>query len=86
MPIVPPFREASRVQLRTLVLIRWTAIVGQVVALVLVHFGLEFTLPIVEAMTTVAASALVNLIAQWGNFPRRISELSVAAYLAFDIV
>jgi len=86
MPIVPPFREASRVQLRTLVLIRWTAIVGQAVALVLVHFGLEFTLPIVEAMTTVAASALVNLIVQWGNFPRRISELSVAGYLAFDIV
>ena len=86
MPIVPPFREASRVELRTLVLIRWTAIVGQAVALVLVHFGLKFTLPIVEAMTTVAASALVNLIAQWGNFPRRISELSVAGYLAFDIV
>ena len=86
MPIVPPFHEASRVQLRTLVLIRWTAIIGQAVALLLVHFVLDFTLPVIEAMTAVAASAVVNLMAQWGNFPRRISELSIAGYLAFDIV
>lgn len=35
----------GRVRLQTLVLLRWIAIVGQLLSLLFVHFGLGFPLP-----------------------------------------
>ena len=40
MASLPVIGETSRVQLRTLVFIRWVAIAGQVAALLVVHYGL----------------------------------------------
>ena len=85
MASVPAISESSRVQLRTLVLIRWVAIVGQIAALLVVHYGLGFDLPIVPTMAAVIASAVVNLAAQFGGGSGRISETGAAGYLAFDI-
>ncbi len=85
MASVPVISESSRVQLRTLVLIRWVAIAGQVAALLVVHYGLGFGLPIVPTMAAVIASAIVNLAAQFGGGSGRISETCAAGYLAFDI-
>ena len=78
--------ETSRVQLRTLVLIRWVAIVGQMATLLVVHYGLGFGLPLIGAIATVLGSVVVNLAAQFGGGSRRISEKGAAGYLAFDIL
>ena len=86
MVIAPSVDEASRVQLRTLVLIRWVAIVGQMATLLVVYYGLGFDLPLFATMITVSASAIVNLAAQFIGGSRRVSEKGAAGYLAFDIV
>ena len=65
MVIVPSHNETSRVQLRTLVLIRWVAIVGQMATLLVVFYGLRFDLPLFATMITVLVSATVNLVAQF---------------------
>lgn len=85
MTISPVIGGSARIQLRTLALIRWAAIAGQVAALLVVHFGLEFELPIVAALATVAASAVFNGMTAAGRPFQRLGELEVAAYLAFDI-
>jgi two-component system, sensor histidine kinase RegB len=85
MALTPAIGETSRVQLRTLVLIRWVAIAGQVAALLVVHYGLGFDLPIVPTMATVIASAVVNLAVQFGGGSGPISETGAAGYLAFDV-
>ncbi|MGB0575168.1 MAG: ActS/PrrB/RegB family redox-sensitive histidine kinase [Alphaproteobacteria bacterium] len=85
MASIPAIGETSRVQLRTLVLIRWVAIAGQVAALLVVHYGLRFDLPIVPTMATVMASAIINFAAQFGGGSGPISEKGAAGYLAFDI-
>ncbi|MBI78611.1 MAG: two-component sensor histidine kinase [Rhodospirillaceae bacterium] len=85
MAIVPSHNETSRVQLRTLVLIRWVAIVGQMATLLVVFYGLRFDLPLFATMITVLASATVNLVAQFVGGSRRVSEKGAAGYLAFDI-
>ena len=83
MPIID---ETSRVQLRTLVLIRWVAIAGQMATLLVVHYGLGFDLPLIAAIATVLGSVVINLAAQFGGGSRRISEKGAAGYLAFDIL
>jgi len=78
--------EPGRVQLRTIALIRWAAIAGQAAALLVVHFGLGFALPIGPALVTVGASALVNIALAPRGPAGSIGERGVSLYLAFDIV
>ncbi len=75
------------VRLRTLAQIRWVAVAGQAVALLLVHYGLGFTLPIIPALGVVAASALVNLVTSIGRPGRAwLSDRTAAWFLAYDIL
>lgn len=75
------------VSVRTLVVIRWVALAGQVAALVLVAFGLGSPVPMVPSLSVVAVSALLNLRLQMRRDGReRLRESEAAFYLAFDIM
>ena len=79
--------ENDPVRLRTLTLIRWVAIAGQVLALLVVHYGFQFPVPLGPAFAVVAASLLLNLIVLTGHpTPVRLGERSAAVGLAFDIL
>jgi len=86
-PVAAPYMlgEPGRVQLRTIALIRWVAIAGQATALLVVHFGLGFELPIGPALFTVGASALLNIALAPRRPATRVDERGAALYLAFDI-
>lgn len=78
--------RGGRIRLRTLVFIRWIAVLGQTATLLVVHAGLGFELPIVPAVGTIAASALVNLYAAFGHRDRVwLDDTRAAGYLAFDL-
>ena len=75
------------VRLRTLTLIRWVAIAGQALALLVVHFGFGFPVPLAPAFAVVGASLLLNLIVMTGHPTTvRLGERAAAAFLAFDIM
>ena len=75
------------VSLRTLVLIRWLGVLGQASAVLLVHFGLGYALPLVAALTVIAASAALNLAVQVIRPAQaRISDRDAAFMLGYDIV
>ena len=52
----------GRVRLRTLIIIRWVAIAGQVTALLVVQFGLGYPVPLPAALAAVAVSVIVNAL------------------------
>jgi two-component system, sensor histidine kinase RegB len=52
----------GRLRLRTLILIRWIAVAGQTLTVLVVHFGLEFSLPVAACLTVIAATAASNLL------------------------
>jgi len=83
---LPVIDGPERIQLRTLALIRWAAIAGQGAALLVVHFGLGFDLPILPALAAVAASAVFNIATTARRQFERLQEPKVAGYLAFDVV
>lgn len=76
-----------RLRLRTLTLIRWIAITGQAFTIALVHFSLEFDLPLWPLFGAVGLSALINLILAAG-FPAttRLTERSAGLLLGYDII
>ena len=78
---------AGAVSARTLITIRWVALIGQAVAILVVAYGLQFPLPLSLCIGIVAASAVLNLVMQTrARSSQRLSDRSAALSLGFDIV
>ncbi len=85
--ISEPATGSGRISLRTLVPIRWVAIAGQALALLTVHYGIGFHLPLVPALAVVAGSALLNVILiVHRQVARQLGERYAALCLGYDIL
>lgn len=75
----------GRVRLRTLSNLRWLAISGQSATLFVVHFGLDYQLPLLRCVGVIAASALLNVLLAL-RFPaaHRLTNREATVYLAYD--
>ncbi|HEV2302654.1 MAG TPA: sensor histidine kinase, partial [Stellaceae bacterium] len=77
----------GRISLRTLARIRWVAVAGQALAILTVHFGLGFRLPLLPAFAVVGCSVLLNLIQILNRqATSRLGESGAALYLGYDIL
>ena len=86
--LIQPDRELTGALRRyTLVLLRWAAVVGQAVTLLIVSQLLGYDVPIVGSLLIVGVAVLVN-IAVSVSLPldRRVSDFEAIAQLGFDIL
>ena len=75
------------VSLRTLLLIRWVAVIGQAVTVLVVHYGLGFILPVRSALAVVCASAVLNITVTWlRRRTARLGDREAAIYLGYDVL
>jgi two-component system, sensor histidine kinase RegB len=76
----------KNVRLETLVRLRWLAVFGQLAAVLVVHFGLEFDVPLWSSLAVIALAALLNVALRIG-FPHTqwLEPERAAHLLAFDI-
>jgi hypothetical protein len=79
--------RSRRLRVDTLVTLRWLALLGQFVALVVTYFGLGFLLPLRPCLLVIAASAGLNIGLRW-RFGRieRLEDVPAASMLAYDIL
>ena len=76
-----------RLRLDTLVRLRWLAVSGQTAALLVVHIGLGYPLPVGLAFSLVAFSAWLNIFLKiHAPSATRISESAATLQLAYDIL
>ncbi|MBC7768584.1 MAG: ActS/PrrB/RegB family redox-sensitive histidine kinase [Phycisphaerales bacterium] len=85
---VPSFWTAqSRVRLRTLILLRWLAVLGQTAAVVLVRYGLDVDFPLEWALAAIGVSVALNLgLIALRRSQELAKEWEAAAQLAYDSV
>lgn len=77
----------GRVTLRTLILIRWIAVVGQLATVVIVQWVLAFPLPLGPVLAAVGASVLLNIVAMAQRGGRlRLADRDAALYLGYDML
>src|SRR6266852_4562819 len=77
----------DRISLRRLVLIRWVAIAGQAVALLVVHFAFDFRLPLRPAFAVVGCSVALNLLIPfYRRAAARLGEFEAACFLGYDLL
>jgi len=76
----------ARVRLGTLNNLRWLAVVGQTVAVLIVALILRFDFPILEASIVVGASAMLNVVLSIA-YPssKRLTVREATAFLGYDI-
>lgn len=77
----------SRLRLLTIVRLRWLGVIGQILAVGIVYFGLGFAMPIGPALVCIAMSAWVNVYLAI-RYParHRLSISFATALLAYDIL
>ncbi|MEM6848836.1 MAG: ActS/PrrB/RegB family redox-sensitive histidine kinase [Pseudomonadota bacterium] len=84
-----PIRGANAgvVQVRTLLALRWLAIIGQLLAILFVGLVMDFVMPMVACLSLVALSAASNVYLRLRfSHERRLSEDWTAGVMAFDIM
>ncbi len=74
------------VRLKTLIGLRWFAVIGQAVTVLIVQYWLEFELPLAACLSVIALSAWLNVAMRmhYGNV-QRLEPGPVAWLLAYDI-
>ena len=79
--------RGGRLRLRTLVVIRWIALLGQAITLSVVYFGFGYQILFVPAMTVIALAGVLNVVlsvvrpsATWA------SDREATLNLCFDVV
>ncbi len=78
--------RSRNVRLDTLVQLRWLAVVGQLTAVLAVHFGLEFDVAILPCFVVIGLAALLNIALRIAFPDTQWLEPDRAAYLlGFDI-
>lgn len=78
--------RSAWLRLRTLILLRWLAVIGQLVAISIAIQVYHITLPLGLCLLVIGASVLANLVASF-TFPenKRLSEVEAMLTLLFDI-
>jgi len=84
-PVPLPSRLDGRVTGRTLVLMRWIAVWGQLTSLGVTTLGLHISMPVAPVLATIGASVLLNLVVMaQRSFQLRLTDQDATFYLAFD--
>lgn len=87
LPLLDLARRPAYVRLMTLVVLRWLAIGGQVIAVFTVQTVLGFPMPIRYCIPIIAASVILNVVVSLRSpTTSRLTARSTAAYLAFDLI
>lgn len=86
MPAAEQIANMPRaVRLKTLIALRWFSVIGQAIAVLVVHYWLEFDLPLATCLTVIAVSAWLN-VAMSMHFRnvQRLAPVPAAGLLAYD--
>jgi len=71
---------------KTLVNLRWIAIIGQLIAINFVHFYLKLDLPYVETHIIIFIGLITNIVLQFNIRTNQLKDLSASLFLTYDLL
>lgn len=78
----------ARLRIRTLVMVRWLTVAGQLASVLFVRFVLGFDLPLAACLTLIALSAWMNVLVHLASAStqRQVADWEATAQIGFDIL
>ena len=88
MKLLEVFKPEDNIQLdkKTLVILRWIAIIGQIITINFVYFVLNFDLLFFYCCLIVFLGALTNIFLQFNTKENLLSNFNSTLYLAYDLI
>lgn len=79
--------HSRRFRLQTLVRLRWLAVAGQTLTVLIIDLALDFPLPLLQAAFLIGALAIANImLSLWFPPTQRIGPKAALALLSFDLL
>ena len=77
----------GRLRVRTLIRLRWLAVIGQTITVLFVGLGLKFPLPWIACFAVIGAAAALNIVVSLASPGQRLADdREAAGQIAFDIL
>ena len=88
MKLLEIFKSSNDIQLdkKTLVVLRWIAIIGQFITINFVYFILELNFPYIYCFSIIFFGVLTNIFLQFRVSEKLLSNLSSSMYLTYDLL
>ena len=88
MKLLEIFKSSNDIQLdkKTLVVLRWIAIIGQFITINFVYFILELNFPYIYCFYIIFFGTLTNIFLQFRVGAKLLSNLSSSMYLTYDLL
>tara|TARA_Y100001970_G_scaffold184618_1_gene224569 strand:+ start:11552 stop:12829 length:1278 start_codon:yes stop_codon:yes gene_type:complete len=80
------YDEDLTLQKKTVVILRWIALFGQLITIYIVHFYLEFKLPLILCSTTIFFGGLTNIFIQFTFKKNQLSNTESTILLFYDVL
>ena len=80
------FEEDLRLEKKTVVILRWIALLGQLVTIYLVHFWVGFNLPLIFCSLTIFFGGVTNIFIQFSFKKNQLSNIESTILLFYDVI
>ena len=80
------FEEDLRLEKKTVVILRWIALLGQLVTIYLVHFWVGFNLPLIFCSLTIFFGGVTNIFIQFNFRKNQLSNIESTILLFYDVI
>ena len=80
------FEEDLRLEKNTVVILRWIALIGQLLTIYFVHFFVGFNLPLIFCSLTIFCGGLTNIFIQFNFKKNQLSNIESTILLFYDVI
>ena len=80
------FEEDLRLEKKTVVILRWIALIGQLLTIYFVHFYVGFDLPLIFCSLTIFCGGLTNIFIQFNFKKNQLSNIESTILLFYDVI
>ena len=80
------FEEDLRLEKKTVVILRWIALLGQLVTIYFVHFAVGFNLPLIFCSLTIFFGGVTNIFIQFNFRKNQLSNIESTILLFYDVI
>ena len=80
------FEEDLSLEKKTVVVLRWIALIGQLITIYFVHFYINFELPLIFCSLTIFFGGLTNIFIQFNFKKNQLSNIESTILLFYDVI
>ena len=79
------FDKDLKLEKSTVVILRWIALVGQLITIYIVHFFIEFNLPLILCSITIFFGGVTNIFIQFNLQRKQLNNTESTILLFYDL-